>query len=234
MTPEQYDRWKDFALRMARICFKGRRRPDTKWIVEVVTDFFAGFDADDIPCIFDWDSSEPYAEGSRLYRKTYRCPCWNCSKRDAKVPCPYDCEGGKIFDLAHPYGVGDMTTEFLDEYRVGAPRCKSCNHHCTRWSNPPCRFCDLECRCDEVEDHFYDQWDEQWGGPVRCCIRAGLDCASAPSGGVVGFTAGDIRAMYPDGVPAWVFPPDEHLHYWLSDEVNGTFAELPDAAGVVL
>jgi hypothetical protein len=118
-----------------------------------------------------------------------------------------------------------MVTEFFDEYR-GYP--------------PPCRVCDWdhedegECRCDDIEEHYYEQWDEQWGSPVRCCIRAGLDCASAPSAGVLGFTAGDVRRMYPEGVPEWVFPPDKRLKYWMSDELNGTFRELPDSVGVVL
>ncbi len=85
-----------------------------------------------------------------------------------------------------------------------------------------------------MDELYYDQWDEQYGGPVRCCIRAGLDMASAPSAGVVGFTAGDLRRMFPEGVPEWVFPPNERLHYWLSDKVNGTFAELADDAGIVL
>lgn len=40
--------------------------------------------------------------------------------------------------------------------------------------------------------------------PVHCCVRAGLDIASSPSAGVAGFTAGDIRRMYPEGVPDWV------------------------------
>lgn len=40
---------------------------------------------------------------------------------------------------------------------------------------------------------------------MRCCIRAGLDMAAEPSGGVLGFTAGDVRAMYPEGVPEWMF-----------------------------
>lgn len=107
------------------------------------------------------------------------------------------------------------------------------------------------CMCvashmDDIQEyHVPDYWAlpegdrgdeiiEKWMGPARCCVRAGLDMACEPSAGVVGFTAGDIRRMYPDGVPDWVFPPGERLHYWLSDEINGTFAELPDDAGVVL
>lgn len=79
-----------------------------------------------------------------------------------------------------------------------------------------------------------DRVIERWMGPAMCCVRAGLDMASEPSAGVVGFTAGDLRRMYPEGVPDWVIPPGERLKYWLSDKLNGTFAELPDDAGIVL
>ena len=40
--------------------------------------------------------------------------------------------------------------------------------------------------------------------PVSCCIRAGCDCAVNSLGGVMGFTAGDVRRMYPEGLPGWV------------------------------
>lgn len=50
----------------------------------------------------------------------------------------------------------------------------------------------------------FEWWEEQWVTPVTCCIRAGLDMASAPSAGVVGFTVGDLKRMYPEGIPAWV------------------------------
>ncbi len=53
-------------------------------------------------------------------------------------------------------------------------------------------------------DSQYDRWDEHWGARVRCCIRAGLDMASAPSAGVVGFTIGDLRRMYRGTLPAWL------------------------------
>jgi hypothetical protein len=41
MTSEQFERWKDFATRMARTCFKGHRRPSTRQIVEMAAEFFA-------------------------------------------------------------------------------------------------------------------------------------------------------------------------------------------------
>ena len=50
----------------------------------------------------------------------------------------------------------------------------------------------------------YEAWDEKWGDRVRSCLRAGLDLAASPSAGVWGFTADDLRRMYPEGVPDWV------------------------------
>jgi hypothetical protein len=117
-----------------------------------------------------------------------------------------------------------MVTVFLDEYRGYSPACKPC----LIYEYPG------KCRCDDIEDHYYEQWDMQWGDQVRCCLRAGLDFASAPSAGVIGFTAGDLRRMYPEGVPDWVFPPGERLNYWPDGPVNGTFEELPDSAGVLM
>ena len=56
-------------------------------------------------------------------------------------------------------------------------------------------------------DRLYEKWDEMWGGRVRCCIRAGLDLAAEPSGGVVGFCKEDIDRMYPEGTPKWIREP---------------------------
>jgi hypothetical protein len=124
--------------------------------------------------------------------------------------------------------VSDHVTLLLDEYEDLADyRCPSCRSHCYL------RDAD-NCQCEEIRAAAYTQWDDQWGGPVHCCIRAGLDMASAPSAGVIGFTAGQVRRMYPEGVPDWVFPPDERLRYWPNGPVNGTFRELADNAGVVL
>lgn len=214
MTPEQFYRWKDFALRMARCCFRKRRRPNARWIEEVAQDFFDGFDPLDVCCIVNWDNSTPYPEGHprrRVERMSPSGPRW---------------EG--------PYCVGDMMSDLFDPYRGYSPNCEFCTELYDRTART-CTVSELnECRCEDIEDRYYEQWDEQWASPVHCCIRAGLDFASAPSAGVIGFTAGDIRRMYPEGVPDWVFPPGEQLQYWLSDELDGTFAELPDSAVVVL
>lgn len=53
-------------------------------------------------------------------------------------------------------------------------------------------------------DRQFEKAVERFCDPVSCCVRAGLDLAVKPSAGVAGFTAGDIRKMYPEGVPDWV------------------------------
>lgn len=72
--------------------------------------------------------------------------------------------------------------------------------------------------CDSVQSalsrHDHSRYNDRTGierdcgnkfyGQVSCCIRAGLDMASAPSAGVIGFTVGDLRRMYPEGNPPWV------------------------------
>ena len=56
----------------------------------------------------------------------------------------------------------------------------------------------------DAADAFLDAVRELHLSPVACCVRAGFDCAVKPSMGVLGFTAGQIRRMYPEGVPDWV------------------------------
>lgn len=187
MTNEQYERWKDFALRMAKTCFKHRRKPTWKEILENVNHFFDCLDPEDIPCIVDWDNSNHYSETSPYYSRTHRTSCWHCHG-SKKADCPYHCEDGQIYDYAGSMCVGDMCCEKAEYWNP------------YYWTD---------------SDDEYEKRDEQFCSPVRCCLRAGLDMASAPSAGVMGFTAGDLRKMYPDGVPDW-----------LKDELNGTFAEL--------
>lgn len=80
------------------------------------------------------------------------------------------------------------------------------------WDTSPDR--DQYCLCSSV-DSFFDQfehWDERTGErkdnrfftQIVCCIRAGFDIAVKQSGGVLGFTVGDLRRMFPNGLPAWV------------------------------
>lgn len=194
MTNEQYQRWKDFAMRMARTCFRNHRRPNSVWIIEQVDSWFYWRDYQgDWVEYTSWDQDD--------------------------------------------YPLCDHVNEFYESEYPNV-RCKACQHEDCRKRYPyyenECRFCDTECRCDDVKYLAGEQFADQWLGPVRCCLRAGIDFACEPSAGVLGFTAGDVRRMFPEGVPEWVFPKRERLKYWLSNDLNGTFEDLPDSAGVVL
>jgi len=170
---EQYERWKDFSLRMARTCFKHRRYPTWREIESHVSGFFDGIefsDYEELEYIIDWDHSDSEKE--------------------------------------EHYCVSDMCTMAAEEWNP------------YYWS---------------ASDETWAERDEQYCGPVCCCIRAGLDMAVSPSAGVLGFTAGDVRKMYPEGVPEWITGgPNYRWSYWLTDKLNGTFADMPDEMGLVL
>jgi hypothetical protein len=63
---------------------------------------------------------------------------------------------------------------------------------------------------------------ERWESPVSCCIRAGIDFAYEQSAGVLGFTAGDLRGMYPEGVPDWI-----------KSQYQGDFEQIPSEADLL-
>lgn len=331
MTPEQFRRWKDFALRMARTCFEGQLEPDPAWIIEAVEDFFWRIDEADIVTFESWDHSGEYPRETGYFETPWRpCRCcwiypegWPCARHDAteaargaarqaglcgetlegewrdsaaaylrwRAGWPGGCEGpaANFFrpgiveactcnPVRHrspgppdpgcetcggdpdyrrmatgPY-VCDLMSEIeADAYPRGNVECGHCRtpnrwearrtaeraglddaaaESYARWRSTAARW--DRCTCDEDDQARYEAWVDRWYGPVSCCVRAGIDFAADPSAGVIGFTAGDVRRMYPEGVPDWVFPPNERLHHWPTDRVNGTFPELPDEAQVVL
>ena len=71
---------------------------------------------------------------------------------------------------------------------------------------------DTVCLADTVDEFFDDirpdEWEDNYIGSLFnqtiCCIRVGFDVAVKPSGGVVGFTAGDVRQFWDGKVPDWV------------------------------
>lgn len=85
--------------------------------------------------------------------------------------------------------------------------------------------------CDHFDYWFDEYYNDRQEKPrfltdIACAIRAGLDIAypEQVSGGVVGFTVGDLRKMYPEGIPDYVtnffhqsLPPDakDEEHVWL-------------------
>jgi hypothetical protein len=207
ITHEQYERWHDFAMRMARTCFKRKRNPSPAEIEANVEHFFECLSPDDLLSIVDWDNSDPYPSGCSRYRRTYKCPCWRCHGKK-QLDCPYHCENGEIYDYAECLPVTDICKEHEDGW----------NPH--YWS-------------DEYGTVAERRHHEQFVGPVVCCIRAGLDLAVSPSAGVIGYTAGDLRRMYPEGVPDWITGgPGHRWSYAMREppQLNGTFAEMPDTA----
>ncbi len=69
------------------------------------------------------------------------------------------------------------------------------------------------CLCDDVDDFFdkYSHWsrrEERYTGrlyeQITSCIRAGFDVAVKQSGGVLGFSVGDVRRMFGGEAPAWI------------------------------
>lgn len=74
------------------------------------------------------------------------------------------------------------------------------------------RFVDYDYCCDLFSD-FFEEHNYHHRDPDReyrfytqlaCCIRAGIDVASEPSCGVVGFTVGDLKRIFGGNVPEWI------------------------------
>lgn len=81
--------------------------------------------------------------------------------------------------------------------------------------------------CDDLSTFLYDNFhvpelevDKQtrMEMQVSCCVRAGLDMASEPSFGVVGFTVGTLRAMYNGTIPHWITKEYEEALNDLDDD----------------
>lgn len=211
VTPEQYERWQDFAKRMARTCFAALYRRHRKlpkdWILNEVETFFEWLDPDDICTIESWDNSGDYPLG----HKNYHAETFSWGTRYADGPC--------IGDVVRDQEIGawDEIVNFLPAKVF------------QKWN----RLCggDTNDRAETIQE----EWSERLFGPVHCCLRAGLDNASEPSMGVIGFTAGDLRKMYPEGVPDWVTGgPGHRWEYWPDGGQNGTFAEMPDNLAIHL
>ncbi len=228
MTREQITLWHDFAMRMARTCYATSRRPSMRWIVNRINDFFEGAHADELACIINWEHSTTFPEDSIYYGRastaTY-CGCdgWRNKHGTPNPDCP-ECHGRGVHYALNRGGLAcDMLTESLDGHRGYPPQCRACEEDDD----------DSECRCDDIEYNYYEQWADQWESPVHSCVRAGLDML-ANRAGVLGFTCGDLRRMYPEGVPEWVCPADEELMIMGNGSAGYTFAGASDDMGIVL
>lgn len=68
--------------------------------------------------------------------------------------------------------------------------------------------------CDELSDFLWDRRYEyerngeiqtgRFGNTLSCCIRAGFDMAVERSAGVLGYTVGDLRRIFPRELPNWI------------------------------
>jgi hypothetical protein len=80
--------------------------------------------------------------------------------------------------------------------------------------------------CDYVDErlseHYHTKYttDKEKGNrflaQVRACVRAGFDVAVEPSAGVIWFTVGDLRSIFPNGLPEWV---QTHFESPITDDV---------------
>jgi hypothetical protein len=197
MNEQQYDRWRDFAFRMARTCWTNRSRPKRDWIIEAVENFFDGLE--DWELIESWEHSADYPEGHQYHRATYDGPCWcvlNPPKKKSKKVC-YGCNGTgrRVAWASRSLLCDDMrcwADLYIDELQFMTKR---------QWQ----RYERLRDKGDWDEaDALRAEVRQLYLSPVACCVRAGFDCAVKRSMGVLGFTAGDLRRMYPEGVPDWV------------------------------
>lgn len=195
MTQEQYDRWKDFAIRMARTAFVGRKRPSEAWIIERVEDIFADLDNDPerVAVIHDWDNNDP----DGLEKSGYHCiGDWMTERSEDDNDRPGYWWIRRLKDGQRPQR---RHNESWDSYW------KRRNAHEQRHADKLDMWEEREEeRGQDRESMAYDRFENDWYGPVKCCVRAGLDIASSPSAGVVGFNIGTIRTMYPEGIPEWI------------------------------
>lgn len=195
MTQEQYERWKDFAIRMARTAFVGHKRPSAEWIIDRVEAVFVDLDGDPerVAVIHNWDHNEP----AGLKESGYYCVGdWMMERCDDDEDHPGYSWIRKLKDGQCPQR---RANESWDSY--WARRYAHEQRHADKldmWEERE------EGRGQDRESLAHWRFESDWYGPVNCCIRAGLDVASSPSGGVIGFDINTIRTMYPEGIPDWI------------------------------
>ena len=165
MTKLQFERWKDFALRMALLWPSDPvDGPSREWIRDEVCDFLQHW-VPEVELVTNWDSGPAY--------------------------------------------ICDRMSQWKTE-RVEYLMCDLVSTYTWHWMNLHVNlFCDSgRCNTGELFEGYDTPLEEEltelWSSPVMCCVRAGLDLASAPSAGVVGFTVCDLRKMYPEGIPDWI------------------------------
>lgn len=125
----------------------------------------------------------------------------NCFKSwDNTLPYPknHSCYGFWNGKPNKPSGLGDWFQEVI-EYEVWVQ---------FRYFATTKEVKQLDKWNDKADFDKYDELKEKIVSrvcePVHCCLRAGLDLVGEQSGGVLGFTVGDLKRMYPEGIPEWI------------------------------
>jgi hypothetical protein len=117
---------------------------------------------------------------TRMVDKVYASYRTKAEIRENVIAFIESYKGEEILGWDESY-ISDSVKEYFDDIR---------------WKNPNGDHDDLE------ESKLYQN--------ITAIIRASLDVAVKPSAGVGGFTVGDLRKMYPEGLPEWVQQFFEH------------------------
>jgi hypothetical protein len=157
VTDEQFERWEDAAIRMAKHCYPNATEARRKRILEEVKEYFHWRHCQkDWPQIRDWDGNKD------------------------------------------DYYLCDQVQEFFDDH-----------YHYIR---------------------LKDCYGGKFWSQIVCCIQVAFGMAVEPSlGGVIGFTAGDIRRMWNGNIPDWIKAD------WKDENENDiNFDAMPDETGLWL
>ena len=98
--------------------------------------------------------------------------------------------------------IANNTREFIETIRAAAPCI-------TDWDGSDGGVCVGDELMDflDARGYYHEDPDKhhRLANQISCCVRAGLDVASRPSAGVVGFDVSMLKRMW-DGeeIPAWV------------------------------
>lgn len=114
-------------------------------------------------------------------------------------PKDYDCDG-TLLERIRDWDTTDPCKHDRERMKRGS------------WSICYDLVCDAVTLMEEHWNPYYwssnkrkgEKWDLLWGARVRCCLRAGLDLASQPTAGVIGFEVCDLRRMYCGRIPSWI------------------------------
>lgn len=139
---------------------------------------------------------------------------------DNTLPYPenHSCYGSYNEKPNKPSGLGDWFMEVVEGEVWSTPH----DFATTKESDRLDKYNDKGAfdKYDELKEKIVSRVCE----PIHCCLRAGLDLVGEQSGGVLGFTVGDLKRMYaPDPIPDWI-----------TNKFSEDFAQAKDEQGVWL